>query len=98
MKNKIGIFGGTFDPIHYGHLITAQYVLEKRDLEKIFFIPCYVSPHKTNLVSSESEHRLNMVKLAISNIPFFDYSDYEIKSEGISYTYNTLLHLSEKIS
>ncbi|NMB81143.1 MAG: nicotinate (nicotinamide) nucleotide adenylyltransferase [Ignavibacteria bacterium] len=96
MKNKIGIFGGTFDPIHYGHLITAQYVLEKRDLEKIFFIPCYVSPHKTNLVSSESEHRLNMVKLAISNIPFFDYSDYEIKSEGISYTYNTLLHLSEK--
>lgn len=98
MENKIGIFGGTFDPIHNGHLITAQYVLEKRNLEKIIFIPCFISPHKTNLVSSEPIHRLEMIKLAINNIPYFDYSDYELKSEGISYTYNTLLYLSEKYS
>mgnify|MGYP000306633674 CR=1 FL=1 len=98
MKNKIGIFGGTFDPIHNGHLITAQYVLEKRNLEKIIFIPCFISPHKTNLVSSEPIHRLQMIKLAIDSLPYFDYSDYELKSEGISYTYNTLLYLSEKYS
>lgn len=96
MKNKIGIFGGTFDPIHNGHLITAQYVLEKRNLEKIIFIPCFISPHKTNLISSEPIHRLQMIKLAVDSLPYFDYSDYELKSEGISYTYNTLLYLSEK--
>lgn len=96
MENKVGILGGTFDPIHNGHLITAQYVLEKRNLGKIIFIPCYISPHKTNLNTSEPEHRLNMVKLAVSNLPYFDYSDYEMKSKGISYTYNTLLYLKEK--
>ncbi len=96
MKSKIGILGGTFDPVHNGHLITAQYVLEKRNLDKIIFIPCYISPHKTELISSSAEHRLNMVKLAIDNIPYFDYSDYELKAEGVSYSYNTLLYLSEK--
>jgi len=96
MKNKIGIFGGTFDLIHNGHLITAQYVLEKRNLEKIIFIPCFISPHKTNLVTSEPIHRLQMIKLAVNSLPYFDYSDYELKSEGISYTYNTLLYLNEK--
>lgn len=96
MKSKIGILGGTFDPVHNGHLITAQYVLEKRNLDKIIFIPCYISPHKTELISSSAEHRLNMVKLAIDKIPYFDYSDYELKTEGVSYSYNTLLYLSEK--
>ncbi|MBS3946003.1 MAG: nicotinate-nucleotide adenylyltransferase [Melioribacter sp.] len=96
MKSKIGILGGTFDPVHNGHLITAQYVREKRNLDRIIFIPCNISPHKTDLLSSSAEHRLNMVKLAIDNIPYFDYSDYELKAEGISYSYNTLLYLSEK--
>ncbi len=96
MKSKIGILGGTFDPVHNGHLITAQFVREKRNLDKIIFIPCNISPHKTDLLSSSAEHRLNMVKLAIDNIPYFDYSDYELKAEGISYSYNTLLYLSEK--
>jgi nicotinate-nucleotide adenylyltransferase len=96
MKSKTGILGGTFDPVHNGHLITAQYVLEKRNLDKIIFIPCNISPHKTDLLSSSAEHRLNMVKLAINNIPYFDYSDYELNAEGVSYTYNTLLYLSEK--
>lgn len=96
MKSKIGILGGTFDPVHNGHLITAQFVREKRNLDRIIFIPCNISPHKTDLLSSSAEHRLNMVKLAINNIPYFDYSDYELKAEGVSYSYNTLLYLSEK--
>lgn len=96
MKSKTGILGGTFDPVHNGHLITAQYVLEKRNLDKIIFIPCNISPHKTDFLSSSAEHRLNMVKLAIKNMPYFDYSDYELKTEGVSYSYNTLLYLSEK--
>jgi len=93
MNQKIGIFGGTFDPIHYGHLITAQYVLEKRKLDKIIFIPCYISPHKTNQNISNPVHRLNMLKLAIEKIPYFELNDYEIRKGNISYTYDTILEL-----
>lgn len=88
--SKIGIFGGTFDPIHNGHLITAQSVKEMRDLDKIFFIPAYISPHKQLLHPSSPEHRLNMIKLAIRDIPFFEYSDFEIKQHTISFTLDTL--------
>lgn len=94
--SKVGIFGGTFDPIHLGHLITAQSVKEIRDLEKIIFIPAYISPHKTDAKASSPEDRLNMIKLAVENIPFFDYSDIEIKKGGISYTIDTLRELKKK--
>lgn len=92
----VGIFGGTFDPIHLGHLICAQYVFENRNLEKIIFIPCKTSPHKTSVLSTESFHRLEMVKLAIVDIPYFDYSDFEINKEEISYSVDTLLHFKKK--
>ncbi len=86
----IGIYGGTFDPIHMGHLITARVVLEKRNLKKIIFIPCRLSPLKQDEVPVQSEHRLEMLKLAISGIPFFDYSDYEIMNTEVSYSINTI--------
>ncbi len=88
--NNIAIMGGTFDPIHYGHLITATYIKEKLNFDKIIFIPCYISPLKTNIKNSDSEHRINMLKLAIEGIQYFDYSDIEINNTEISYTYNTL--------
>ena len=94
--SKVGIFGGTFDPIHLGHLITAQSVKEIRDLEKIIFIPAYISPHKTDAKPSSPEDRLNMIEFAVENIPFFDYSDIEIKKGGISYTVDTLRELKKK--
>src|SRR3972149_10347079 len=94
--SKVGIFGGTFDPIHHGHLITAQSVREIRNLDKIIFIPTYVSPLKAGLNSANPEHRLNMIKLAISETDFFDFSDYEIKKKGISYTVDTLCELKKK--
>jgi nicotinate-nucleotide adenylyltransferase len=90
---KVGIFGGTFDPIHLGHLITAQSVREIRKLEKIIFIPAFISPHKSDAKTSSAEDRLNMIKLAIDGIPFFDYSDSEIKKGGVSFTIDTLRKL-----
>jgi nicotinate-nucleotide adenylyltransferase len=94
--SKVGIFGGTFDPIHLGHLITAQSVKEIRELEKIIFIPAFISPHKSNAETSSPEDRLNMIKLAIKDIPFFDYSDMEIKMGGVSFTVDTLRELKKQ--
>lgn len=96
MSNKVGIFGGTFDPIHMGHLITTRFVLEQHNLSKIIFIPCYVSPLKTNQFSSSPEHRLNMLKLAIENQPEFDYSDYEVIKGDISYSYDTICEMKKR--
>ena len=95
MTKAIGIYGGTFDPIHLGHLITAQFVLELRNLEKIIFIPCNISPFKQNENHADSMHRLEMTRIAIKNYPQFDYSDFEIKKGAISYTIETLRHLSK---
>jgi nicotinate-nucleotide adenylyltransferase len=89
----VGIYGGTFDPIHIGHLITAQSICEIRKLDKIIFIPSFISPHKTDRISSSPRHRINMLKLAIKDIPYFEYSDIEVKNKEISYTINSILTL-----
>jgi len=94
--SKVGIFGGTFDPIHLGHLITAQSVREIRGLDKIIFIPAFISPHKSEVKTSSPEDRLNMIKLAIEGVSFFDYSDIEIQKGGVSYTVDTLRELKSK--
>jgi nicotinate-nucleotide adenylyltransferase len=93
---KVGIFGGTFDPIHNGHLITAIAVKEIRSLDKIIFIPSFIAPHKTDRLSSSPEHRLEMLKIALKDISYFDYSDYEIKKKGVSFTIDTLNHLKNE--
>ncbi|MCW8848923.1 MAG: nicotinate-nucleotide adenylyltransferase [Melioribacteraceae bacterium] len=94
--DTVGIFGGTFDPIHFGHLITAQKVLEERNLSKIIFIPAYIAPHKIKYDYSAPEHRFKMTEIAIGSSPFFEISSFEIERDDISYTYNTLVELSEK--
>ncbi len=93
---KVGIYGGSFDPIHNGHLITAQYVKEVRELDKIIFIPTFISPHKKDVDTSSPEHRVNMLQLAISKIPYFEYSDIEINRKNVSYTADTLRELSDR--
>jgi nicotinate-nucleotide adenylyltransferase len=91
----VGVFGGSFDPIHFGHLITTTFVYEFRNLEKVIFIPNNISPLKIDMTLTESEHRVNMLKLAIEQYPFFEYSDLEIQRREISYTYTTLLELKK---
>jgi nicotinate-nucleotide adenylyltransferase len=91
----VGVFGGSFDPIHSGHLITSYEVLEKRDLEKIIFVPCHISPHKTDQKTTEDFHRMKMVNLAIENYPVFESCDYEIRKGDISYTLDTLVELKK---
>ncbi|MFC2134262.1 nicotinate-nucleotide adenylyltransferase [Bacteroidota bacterium] len=91
----VGIFGGTFDPVHNGHLIAAQSVLELRNLEKIIFIPCYISPHKQDIVSSSAAHRIEILNLATGDNPNYEISDYEIKKKSVSYTVDTVEELKK---
>ena len=94
----VGLFGGTFDPIHIGHLITAQSVLEIRNLSKILFMPAFVSPLKVDYISASSEDRTKMVELAIKDNPNFELDKYEINKARISFTIDTLKDLKKKYS
>lgn len=87
---KIGISGGTFDPIHYGHLVIAEEARETLELEKIIFIPSGNPPHKVGCGVTPAEYRYEMVHRAIGNNPFFEVSAIEIEREGYSYTVDTL--------
>lgn len=93
--SKVGIYGGTFDPIHIGHLITAQSVREIRELDKIIFVPAFLSPHKLDIIATSPEHRINMLRLAIKDVDFFDITEFEINQQKISYTIDTLNELKK---
>lgn len=92
---KLCVFQGTFNPIHNAHLRVADYVLRKYNFDKLLFIPAYKPPHK-DYDDRMSLHRLNMVKLALENIPNVEVSDIEYKREDKSYTYLTICELYEK--
>lgn len=92
---NICIFPGTFNPIHNAHIKMAEFALAKYKFDKIIFIPSYIPPHK-NIKKDSAHHRLNMVKLAISNNPHFEISDIEYKSEGKSYSLITVKKIIEE--
>lgn len=87
---KIGILGGTFNPIHIGHLILAEEAREKLGLERIIFVPAYLPPHKDNADIADVRHRYQMLNLAIKKNNYFSVSDIEIKRDGRSYTIDTI--------
>ena len=92
---KIGILGGTFNPIHIGHLILAEEAREKLKLDKIIFVPAYLPPHKDNSDIIDAHHRYKMVKSAIKTNRHFLVSDIEIKRDGRSYTIDTIKELKK---
>ena len=89
---RIGLFGGTFDPIHNGHVKAALYIGEKLSLDHIYFIPAYLSPYKTHASPSAPHHRCEMVRRAIASFPHFSVSEFELNKKGVSYTIDTLKH------
>jgi len=90
---RIGIMGGTFDPVHLAHLIIAQEVLERLKLDQIWFVPCHTPPHKLHKKVSPARHRLNMLNLAVKGDKRFKVSDVELRRGGVSYTVDTLKEL-----
>ncbi len=90
MNNKIGIFGGTFDPVHMAHLHMAQCALDQAKLDKVIFVPNGTPPHKKNSGITDGEHRYNMLVLATEDNPCFEVSDYELTKGGLCYTVDTM--------
>lgn len=87
---KIGIMGGTFDPVHNGHLLIAENAYEQLALDQVHFIPTGRSPHKQGKRITDGVHRLRMVELAIADNPAFVADDRELRSDALSYSYLTL--------
>lgn len=93
---RVGILGGTFDPVHLGHLQMAEDAYRQAGLDLVLFMPSKKPPHKQGRRITSEEHRAAMVTLAIEDIPQFIYSDYELQREGITYTADTLRNLQEE--
>ncbi|MDP9290725.1 MAG: nicotinate-nucleotide adenylyltransferase [Verrucomicrobiota bacterium] len=94
---KVGLYGGTFDPIHHGHLILAREALETLELDRLVFIPNTISPHKIIHIAAPAPLRQAMVAAAIDSEPRFEVDDHEIRREGVSYTIDTLLYFKERL-
>lgn len=91
---KIGLYGGTFDPIHFGHINLALDMLEKRGLDEVWFCPAFINPHKLNAGPHvSSSHRYKMIELALSGYSLFKIINFEIEQSQPSYTFDTLKHL-----
>jgi nicotinate-nucleotide adenylyltransferase len=99
-KNKrakrIGVFGGTFDPPHMGHLIIADQARAQLHLDKVLFVPAHIPPHKMGKATASPLQRLMMTRKAIRGIPEFEASSIEIGRKGVSYTIDTLRHLKSQ--
>lgn len=93
---RCAFFGGSFDPVHIGHLILAQEVLEQVPVDRVVFVPAAVPPHKKHQRLAPSEHRLAMIRLAIDGQAGLAVSEVELERDGVSYTIDTLLSLREQ--
>jgi nicotinate-nucleotide adenylyltransferase len=95
-SKKIGIFGGTFDPIHHAHLILARDALEALDLEKVIFVPAAASPHKLDQKLAAPEVRLEMLRAAIEGVPGFACDPMELQRSSPSYAVETIEALRQR--
>lgn len=90
---RLGIFGGTFDPVHWGHLVMAEQCREQCELDQVWFLPAGLPPHKTGQTISSGKQRAEMLELALAGQPDFLVSRLEFSREGKSYTVDTLREL-----
>ena len=86
------LFGGSFDPIHFGHLIVARSVAEQLNLDRVIFLPTATPPHKNATGRTAAVHRLAMVQLAVDGEPGFEVSEYDLTRQGPTYTVQTVAH------
>ena len=95
---RIGLFGGTFNPIHRGHLWAASELIKQFNLDQIFLIPDALPPHKTSDLVAKADDRLEMINLAIADLPGLTVSDVELNRPGLSYTIDTIRHFKSTLA
>lgn len=93
---RLGIFGGTFDPIHIGHLVVAQVALEEGGLDRVLFVPAGINPLKVGRRITDGHHRLAMVQRALQDCPQFAVTSWELDRPGPSFTVDTVTHVREQ--
>jgi nicotinate-nucleotide adenylyltransferase len=96
-RQRIGLFGGTFDPIHMGHLLIAEAAREQLRLDQVRFIPAATAPHKLEQQATDGKQRLEMIRLAIGGHPQFTSDDRELRRGGTSYTVDTLAEIKQEL-
>ena len=89
---RLGLFGGTFDPVHYGHLLLAECCREQCELDEVRFLPAAVPPHKQDRELTPADARVEMLELAVAGNRAFSVSRYETDRGGVNYTVDTLTH------
>jgi len=94
---RIGLFGGTFDPVHLGHLLAAQEAYEQLDLSRVILMPAHTRPHKDRVVTTSAADRLAMLRLAAADDACFEVSDLEVRRGGSSYTIDTVAALRAEV-
>ena len=97
MAVRIGLFGGSFDPVHCGHLIAARSVAEALSLERVIFLPSARPPHKEAGGLLDASHRAAMVRLAIEGEPLFAFDDYDLRETGPTYTLDAVSHFADSL-
>lgn len=93
---RLGIFGGSFDPVHFGHLLLAECCREQCRLDAVWFVPTAMPPHKQGREMTPAAQRIEMLELAISGNPAFSVCRYEAERGGVNYTVDTLAHIHEE--
>jgi nicotinate-nucleotide adenylyltransferase len=86
---KIALFGGTFDPVHLGHVHLAETAQDHLGLDEVRFLPCMISPHKKDTIPASADDRLEMLRLATADLPWAVVDDFELRREGPSYSWQT---------
>jgi nicotinate-nucleotide adenylyltransferase len=95
---RLGLLGGSFDPVHYGHLLLAELAREQCALDEVWFVPAGVPPHKQDHRLTPAEARVEMLQLAIAGHEHFSVNRYEVDRGGVSYTVDTLRHVREQLA
>ena len=98
MAERVGLYGGSFNPVHFGHLIVARSVAEQLGLARVTFLPSATPPHKKGERLVEPRDRAEMVRLAIARDGLFDFSDYDLARDGPSYTVETIAHFKSELT
>ena len=93
---KIALFGGTFDPVHLGHIHLAELAKDALGLDEVRFLPCRISPHKTGTPPTSGEDRCRMLRLATADLPWAFVDDFELRQEGPSFSFQTAEAMAER--